>query len=230
MLNLHTCAPEDVRMFARKLYEEHMATAETFEDAAQAMTKSVYDEFVRADGSPLFGLVRVFRFGPRNQLPPEWVDQVDKNVSYFLAVVGTMGIEEAWCDRKRSDGHQAIPADDAATPMVRAMFDQLGLKFGGDFERSLEVAQHEQSFLTRYFHVPVAAGSPYVPVQGEFVEQYGIASVFGVGTAFAGGDTAYTLIGFSREPLDKAEADKLSELGAFVGTALAAHNEGQIWN
>ena len=230
MLNITRCSTRDVRRFAHQIYREHITSEKSFESTAQAIVQAIFNEFIRPDGSPLFGLLRIFRFAPRTQVPPEWMNKVDPDINIYLALAGTMGIEDNWCIRTKSQHRQVVPADSTVPSMIRAVFDQLGLRFGDSVETDLEIKRHEQSLLTRYFHIQHAAGSPYVPEQENFVERYGIKSMFGIGTVFVDGSTAYLMIGFTLEEIGEEEARKLSELIAFVGTALAARNEGVIWD
>ena len=229
MLDLYACTAEDVNEFAHQLYAANLESLHTFEDAAQVVVTAIYDTFRQPDGKPLFALVRVFRIGLRDELPPNVRDSVTDDTRYWLALAATVGLEEAWCDRTRSQKRQAIPADENLSPMFKAAMAQLGMNLGDEM-MLISTHDHEQSPHARFFLAPEAPHNPAVPDQDQFVLPYGIQSEVGMGSVFASGQCSYILVAFSLEPVSDDEAIKLSELVPFVGTLLAYYNDGPLWN
>ncbi len=178
----------------------------------------------------MFALVRIFRFAPYDELTTELQSVASSDVQQWLALMSSTGVEWDWCDRHRSQGHRAIPADSPATPMLKAAFEQIGLRFGGENNGNiLEMHTHESAGWIKHFHVPVALDSPYVPDQEQFVVPYNIKSVVGIGSPFSDG-TAYMLISFSLSPIDTKNAEKFAILNPYIGTLLASFKRDQIWD
>ena len=228
MLILAQTTPEEARGFARQVFLENRAEKYSFEKAAQIAVNATYDEFRLDDGSPLFALLRIFRFSQRAELHPELEALATAKSEYWLALMGSMGVEPAWCDRHTSAGHRAIPADSPATPMLKAAFRQIGLLFGADTAETLQTYLQDSTVRTRYFHVPEAKGSPFVPDQEGFVVPYAIQSVVGIGSSL-GGNTSYMCIGFSLVPISQTEAEAFAGMNKFIGTLLSFHGTQAIW-
>ena len=229
MLDLYACTAEEVNDFAHKFYLHYIESLNSFEEAAQVVVNTIYDTFRQPNGDPLFALVRVFRIGLRDELPPSIIDMVTGNTRYWLALAGTVGLEEDWCDRTRSRAHQAIPADETLSPMFKAAMADLGIDLGDEMTL-IDAQDHQQAPNSRFFLAPEAPNHPAVPDQEQFVLPYGIQSEVGLGSVFAHGQGSYILVAFSLEPIGNAEAMKLTELAPFVGTLLAYYNEEQLWN
>lgn len=228
MLVLSKCDKKDVAQFARQLFNKNRNQRFSFEKAAQIAVEAIYSEFRQNDGEPLFALVRIFRFSKRTELHPEQVAIASTDTEYWLTLMASIGSEPAWCDRRSSKDHQVIPADNPMTPMLKGAFQQIGLRFGAEIQSTLEIHKQERSSQARYFHVPVATGSPLVPVQEGFVTTYNIQSVIGIGSNLAEG-TSYFCIGFSQEPIDEKDAATFAEMNPFIGTLLAFHSSQAIW-
>lgn len=232
MLNFYNAASSDLVSFAQTFYRQHINNEQhqSLEHLSNILVKSLYDEFRSADNERLFGLVRVFRFGTFAELPVELQASAQGKDQYWLSLLATIGIEQAWCDRRRSRGHQAIPADDYATPMLRAAFQQIGLKIGGELtEGKIQIVKDKDMKLTGYFFIPTAGGSPYVPDQ-DFVKRYGIQSVVGLGTP-SPNNSAIMLLAFARFLLAEKDAEKFGEMSPFLMSVLSAYNRpGNLWS
>ena len=229
MINLNTCSEDDVRQFGRYLLNNLRDSMQTFEQVSRACSRAIYDEFRASDGEPLFALVRVFRSTLYENLPPELQtmahpDEADR----WLTLMGTMGVEPAWRDRRQSQNHQVVPVNETLTPMFTVAFEQLGIPVLADASQKPDA--HNVMSMVRYFHTLHAPGSPLVPAQDDFVEPYGIESVVGVGGRFLSGAT-YVALGFSIEPIDEEGAQKFGELAPHLSTLLAIYDgQGAIWN
>jgi hypothetical protein len=231
MFNFYDASSNDLMSYAQSFYKRHIQNEqhESLEHLSNTLVKALYDEFRSADNERLFGLVRVFRFGTFADLPAELQAMIQSQDQYWLALLATMGIEPAWCDRRRSRGHQVIPADDYATPMLRAAFQQIGLKIGGELqEGKIQIVKDKDLRLTGYFFVPTAIGSPYVPDQA-FVKRYGIQSVIGLGAPTLN-NSALILLAFARSRFTEKDAEKFGEMSPFLMSALSAYNlPGHLW-
>src|SRR5262249_19231660 len=149
-----------------------------------------------------------------------------------MALMGTIGKERAWCDRRTSQGHKVIPATGDYSPMLRAAFEQIG------FDKMTPVQQNgagtlamqDAEMFSNYFYVPNALGSPFIPAQRDFVERYQIRSVVGVGCPFVSG-AIYLALCFSIAPIDDAAAKRFAELSSYISTLLAIYEEnGVVWS
>jgi hypothetical protein len=146
-----------------------------------------------------------------------------------LTLLATAGDLEAWNSPERSAAHRAIPLASEEvvrrSPMIAQLIGQLGLQISQVLEPdpSLLVNLGEADY--DVFYVPVAAGSPFIPAQEEFVAPYGVESVLGVGGLLPAGEF-YALVLFSkaRVPLETARLFKtfaLSVKSALLASALA---------
>ncbi len=215
--------------YGRALMEAHRTNRTSFEDAAQAITQALYQDFVIEDGSPMFALVRVYRLTSFDELASELKGLVDPARQRWMALAGTWGAEPAWCDRHQSQGHKALNLGSDQSPMVSASIHQLGMDVGVDIPPApLDLPIPEATFMTRYFHIEHALGSPYIPAQDGFVKPYGIHSVVGLGSNFAS-RSAYLLLGFSKTHIDQANAMKFSQLAPYVSTLLAVYDARSLW-
>jgi len=130
-----------------------------------------------------------------------------------LSLLGTSGAEPHWCDRYSSRGHLAIPLLSpefvAEIPMVAGLIDQLGssLRWYGQMAGA---ASNKDPFgvFTGTFFVPEAAigrdsaGRLLIPAR-DFVAEYEIRSVFGVGGQFHASGMMLICIFFSNRNLEE---------------------------
>ncbi|MFN7974347.1 MAG: hypothetical protein U0166_18695 [Acidobacteriota bacterium] len=126
----------------------------------------------------------------------------------FLALCGTAGDEEAWCDRTMSQGHRAIPLNRetvTTVPMLARCFQQIG--FDLDLAFKSEQGIHLEGVARAFglFHVDDAHGSPFVPAQDGFVLPYGVRSALGSGTMLPNGAVSIW-IGFARHAISRDAA------------------------
>lgn len=228
MIILDTCQPSEVIDFSRHIFKEYGNQSKSFEEIAELIVKALYTEFCLVDGSPLFRLLRIFRYGVQGDVHPALQSLTTPDVTRWITLMATIGVEPAWCSRHTSEGHQVIPADAPATPMLKAAFSQIGLSFGQDAKVNTLMMHDDEDHIGKFFYVADAVGSPHIPVQKEFVEHYQIRSVIGVGGPFLGG-ASYFCLGFSRAPISEADATKFAGITPYLGTLLAKYNDKQIW-
>lgn len=128
-----------------------------------------------------------------------------------LSLLGTAGVETAWCDRYQSRNHLGIPLLSqevvAGIPMVAALIGQLGSSVSW-YEKRAPGTKTEEGFgvFTESFFVQNPgeardyAGRFLIPAR-EFVETYDINTVFGVGGQFLASRIVLVCIFFSSESL-----------------------------
>lgn len=208
-------------------FRELGAEASTLEGVAQAIVTYLHEHLVDEDGQRACPLVRFYKTCRHRDLPPElqdWAGPVDDDRTPCLTLVGTAGEDHDWNDRRRSQGHQAIPlfSEEAVHqfPMIAGLIQQLGI------DLSIVVAPQGPNGTTRrgsnlhhrdydLFFVPEAEGSPLVPAQDDFVAPYGIRSVVGCGGMLPSGEL-FALILFTRLRLEEKTADLFRTLAISV--------------
>ncbi|MEL6338480.1 MAG: hypothetical protein AAFQ65_01085 [Myxococcota bacterium] len=201
--------------------EPRVRRVETLAGATQALVDAVAARY-RND----VVLARCFLTRPLRSLPRELAGaarRIAKEEALpekcpCLNLVGTAGVEEAWNDRRRSEGHQTIPLPSKrfvqAIPMIARLLTQLS----GN-ERLLEPAGASDDFSLSYlaglggvFFVSDARiskdaeGRLIIPAQ-DFVARYDVRSVFGVGSRYLDG-SVLVFIAFTRAQLSPDVASR----------------------
>lgn len=225
MLNFSQSTTTDYVSFARALPAD-LEDYETHEEASQRIVESLYQSFV--DERPYLSLVRIYRLCAYDELAPELQSMTTEDTPYVMALTGTYGEEEAWCNRHYSQGHKLIPVKPSTVrsqiPMFEKMLvDSMGVDLDVLYETGDPVAATKGG-LSGLFHVPVAEHSPVIPAQEGFVIPYGIESVVGFGGIMAGTASRYTmyvLYAFSKQPINYEAAARFQEIQPFIGAALA---------
>ena len=207
----------------------HAQTASSMADSAQRTVDFLWSQLRSEDGRPALVLVRLYKTHPFGQLPHDLqvfargiLDDEPDPQTRCLTLLGTRGIEPAWNDRRQSEGHKAIPLPSVELvrrlPMVAGLIGQLGLDLADVVhpasERVAELARKNYDV----FHVPVAAGSEFVPSQ-EFVERFEIVSALGFGGVLFSGDF-YAVVMFSQVPISADVADRLRVLSLATRVSL----------
>ncbi len=227
MITLRNSSPVEISQFGRNQFVKwRNDTLQNFEQAAQAWAQTIYETFREPRENSTFALVRFYRIEKYDNLPPDLRAKAKADWPYAIALVGTYGDEVAWCARQKSKGHQVLDAESTA-PMMRAAIQSIGLTGGPATSEAL--AMQQDAALSKYFYVPDAIDSPYVPAQDEFVLPYGIKSVIGFGIRFLS-RCAYMALCFSKVSLAETDVEKFVSLLPFVSTSLAAFDErGALW-
>ena len=204
---------------------------DTMADAAQAITGLLHRDLVLDDRSPACALVRLYATVRDRHLPPELHDVVGEVSAEgarrtYLTLLGTAGDVPAWNDRRRSEGHRAIPLDRAAVlaeaaPMVAGLLGQLGIDVDAFLELDPDharVLNHQEYGI---FHVPDAHDSPLIPAQ-DFVVEHGVHSVIGCGGGLPSGEV-FALILFSRAAVDLRTAELFRTVAYGIKSALVPY-------
>ncbi len=201
----------------------------SLQEAAQLLADACFEEFKES-----LVLVRIFATIAHAKLP-EFNRQFARNIAIemghedkltdntpVLSLIGTRGVEPEWNDWRKSQGHLGIPMLSKEIvqeiPMIAQMLKDLGL--GLDW---LSVPEGNEIGESRghtggVFLVPDAKTSTdslnrkIIPGQ-EFVEKYGVKTVFGNGARFAVQSNEFIVsIFFSRQSLDKSIARRFNSL------------------
>lgn len=207
----------------------HARNARTMEESAQKTVDLLWAELLAEDGSPGLALVRLYKTHPYGKLPEELrafargvLEEDPDPETRCLTLLATRGLQPDWNDRRKSEGHKAIPLPSEEfihrLPMVAGLIGQIGLELADvvrpDQARFNELARRSYDV----FHVPEALGSDFVPSQ-DFVKQHGIVSAVGFGGVLFSGDF-YAVVMFSRVPISADVADRLRVLSLATRVSL----------
>ncbi len=207
----------------------HARSAATMEESAQKTVDLLWAELLAGDGTPALALVRLYKTHPYEKLPDDLrafargvLDEDPEPETRCLTLLATRGLEPEWNDRRKSEGHQAIPLPSIEfiqrLPMVAGLIDQIGIDLSDIVDpkrgRVAELARKNYDV----FHVPEAHGSEFVPAQ-DFIARYGIVSAVGFGGVLFSGDF-YTVVMFSRVPISADVADRLRVLSLATRVSL----------
>lgn len=201
-------------------------TASTVQDAADRFLSIVHSELTES-----LALARVFLTAPYETLPPfhrEFADGLASGAGVssdvtantpILSLLATRGVESGWNDVQKSEGHVGIPLASEAfvgdIPMLSRLLQEFEVGSGlvkGDFSLS-----GEQSAMRSFFVADAATGQDdqgrnIIPMQ-DFVANYGVRSVFGIGGPYwEGSQHVLVCIFFAKESLDRDVLARLRPL------------------
>jgi hypothetical protein len=156
----------------------------------------------------------------------------------ILSLFGTAGSEPAWRDRRRSVGHRAIPLINRTfvqdAPMIAKLLADLEVDLAALDDGSAIATRHMLGGVNLAFFVAdaVAAldrGARHVIPARDFVERYGVRTVFGMGGAYVDGTLAIA-IAFTSELLDRPTVDRFPSLiGNFKLATSAQRREDRLY-
>ena len=208
------------------------AGASSVQDVAQRIASYLYRQLGNDQtGRQDCVLVRCFLTRAYGELDPQSQDCARRALACglgsldmkCLTLFGTAGEKPEWNERNRSRRDRSIPLGDKQVvsqfPMVSQLLQQLGVEFTSttqlESDRPVDLAEP----LLNVFHVAEAKGSPFVPVQEEFVIPFGIESVLGFGGIFPSKDF-FTVILFSKQKISRETAELFKPLAMSVKLAL----------
>ncbi len=201
----------------------------SLQEAAQLLVDACFEEFKES-----LVLVRIFATFPYAKLP-DFNRRFARNLAAemghedeltdttpVLSLLGTRGVEPEWNDWTKSEGHLGIPMLSRESvqgiPMMAQMLKDLGL--GLDWlsvPEGNEIAE-SRGHTGGVFLVPDAKTSTdaqnrkIIPGQ-DFVEKYGVKTVFGNGARSAVQSNEFIVsIFFTRQSLDKNTAHRFNSL------------------
>ena len=216
----------------------------TMEASLRRICRYFYDELTQATGERACALVRAYkthafgklpadlqRFAARS-LPSGAAQTQPADAMRCLTLMATVGDEDAWNDRRRSRGHQAIPLPSPGiverAPMIAQLIRQFGLDLADVVQPSPDVVRKLAGKTYGVFHVENAVGSPYIPAQRDFVGPHRIRSVLGFGGSVEGSDL-FAVILFTRAHVPPDVADRFRTIALDVKSALLAFGDDEIF-
>ncbi|MFQ5594216.1 MAG: sensor histidine kinase [Anaerolineae bacterium] len=206
--------------------------ATSMEEVANQIVRYLYDHLVDGQsGEKSCALVRFFKTHPYNELHPELRECVHQILGMHpelpemkcLTLLATAGVKPEWNVRQMSIGHKVhpLPSPDmvAQYPMVSQLIEQFGLELDAMLQPDPALLVDLERKTFNVFHVPKAAGSPYVPDQEDFVIPFGIQSVLGFGGMLPSGEL-FAVILFSKVHIPRETAELFKTLALSVKTAV----------
>jgi hypothetical protein len=200
--------------------------AAVLSDAAQLFAEEIY-----ANPRTAASLVRIFATVPFAWLPTAETAYVREFLERggearelngktpVLALLGTRGIEPRWNDRTQSVGHRAIPlvseAFVAGAPMIARLLRETGFSLPRSMKQNPQfvsgVGEGNLFFVGDASNTTDERGRRIIPAT-DFVDRYGIRTVYGSGAAYPADGIFLTGIVFSRRVIARDEAATFAPL------------------
>ena len=149
-----------------------------------------------------------------------------------LTLLATRGDQPAWNSRANSNGHKAIPLASpeivASIPMISQLVSQFGIDVNAVIKPDPAVVGDLAQRTYNTFHIPQAAGSPYIPAQDDFVRPHGIQSVLGFGGVLSSGEL-FAIIMFSKTAIPDATAHAFAAVASGAKEAVLPFVGGKVF-
>jgi hypothetical protein len=213
----------------------------TMEAAATRIVHYFHDNFIcKRTGQKACVLVRLFKTHPfggldeglRMAATATLGDAPASPSMKCLTLLATAGERPEWNSREKSVGHKAIPLPSEKSvenvPMIARLFSQLGLNTSALLKPDPAFILSMEHSNFNVFHVPDAAGSPYVPAQKEFVIPCGVKSVLGYGGLFPDGEL-FAVILFLRVHVPQETAQLFKTLALSTKLILVPFSKDQVF-
>ncbi|MCT4607069.1 MAG: hypothetical protein N4A64_13390 [Marinisporobacter sp.] len=199
--------------------ENEMQRKDSFEDASQFFCERIYDLF-RENAL----LVRVFLSVPYQELPEQNKKFVNellgaksnllKQNTQILSLVGTKGDLPEWGSRLNSKGHVGIPLISREfihdIPMMNRVLQQIGVSFGDDIKNPSDNKSFSGLFYVKDSQSELDDLGRHVIASQEFVEKYGVKTVFGFGGAYLNNDNFFTAIIFLKKQVNMGPVENVA--------------------
>lgn len=209
----------------RQNIKDAVADTQCLTDAAQAFCQLLFETYAES-----LVLARLYGVVKADLLPQEDYDFASRvakdagiammNITPVLNLLGTHGEERQWRDRRLSQNHRAIPLLGSnqvrRIPMVAGLLSDLGLDLGTLDTPNSDTTRVMLGGLNGLFYVPDARnerddqGRLLIPDQ-QFVDQYGVKSVFGMGGSYLDGTHVVAIL-FCKESLPRRIVRRFSLL------------------
>lgn len=207
--------------------ETKVAQATVLEEAAQALATQMHQEL-----SDSIAIARVFVTVPFGQLPEENRTFVRTLVSEaggagtlnegtpVLSLIGTHGLEDDWNDRRKSKGHKGIPLLSASfvgeIPMISRLLKEMGVPLEWIDTHDSEILIETIGSAAGLFFVENAEAATdgrgrKIIAARDFVADYGIRGVFGLGGAYSNGQVV-VIVAFCRDEFERRQAEEFLPL------------------
>jgi len=224
-----------------------IANCEYLEDAAQKYMTILYNEL-----SESIILARFFATVSMKSLPSKdrsFVTRLakDKRIDGLLSedtpvlsLLGSIGVSDKWSDRTSSIGHLGIPLVSSqfidAIPMMSRLLKQMGLGLEWIDKNDTALVVRTAGKMGGLFFVGNAAteldssGRKIIAAQ-DFVRDYHVRSVFGLGGGYLGTDIFFTTIIFTSEQLTKERVQRfILQVNKFKTSTMEIALDGNIYN
>lgn len=183
--------------------ESGVIKTKCLEDAAKKLATELHTRF-----SDSVVIARVFFSVPFGSLPPKNKKFVDnlahsagggfgiRETTPVLSLIGTHGIEADWNDRLKSKGHVGIPLISSAfvnaIPMISRLLKELGVPMAWVDSHDSEIIKKAVGGSAKLFYVENAVEATdqenrKIIVDQDFVSQYKVKGVFGMGDTYENG-------------------------------------------
>ncbi len=221
MSRIEGLSPEAMKELERNIQLKTRSCA-TFEEAAQRYTSLMYEAFEES-----LVLIRLFATVPFGKLPGRnqqsvrtlassaGITDLIKDDTLVLSLVGSSGVEPEWNDRRKSQSHVGIPLASGdfidAIPMMSRLLRQLGVSLEWIDRADTTLVVKTVGGASGVFFVKDASvevdnqGRRIIAAQ-DFVEKYGVKSVFGIGGGFLSTPTFLVSIVFCRDEINREAA------------------------
>jgi hypothetical protein len=202
--------------------ESNVKQSQSLEAASQAVAEALHTKFEES-----LVLARIYLTTSFDALPQTNKDFVQtlaesagaaddlKAATPVLSLIGTHGQEADWCDRRNSKGHVGIPlissAFVGAIPMISRMLGEFGVPMGFLDSHDTGIIIENIGSAAGLFFVEDAAeatdseGRKIIAMQ-DFVSDYSVKSVFGIGGAYDGGQL-FVIVVFCRDALSRTTTE-----------------------
>lgn len=198
-------------------------TYSSLEEVSQKFADAIYENFKDS-----IVLVRVFATVPFGDLPDtnkkfvtklataKRVSSLISDRTLVLSLLGTRGEEPAWNDRHNSKGHVGIPLISVnfieLIPMMSRLLKSLGGSLDWINSNDTKIVSKTLGSLSGLFYIPDAKttvdekGRKIIAAQ-DYVEKYGVKTVFGFGGSYITRKNSVVFIIFTRERIEQKKAE-----------------------
>jgi hypothetical protein len=143
-------------------------------DIANKIVSYLSENITDSSGGSANALVRFYKTHPYDQLDQGLqgfaqgiLGSAPSDDTNCLTMLATMGDNDDWKSRSKSNGHRAIPLASAdmvaGTPMISRLLTQFGLDVGSVMRPDPTPIGDMSSKTYNTSYVPEAVGSPYIP-------------------------------------------------------------------
>ena len=200
----------------------------SLQEAAQCLADACFEEF--KESLVLFRIFVTVSYGKLPETNRRFVESLGAKIGHadelsestpVLSLIGTRGVETSWNDWRLSESHMGIPMISRESveeiPMLSQLLKDLGLGLKWLSPQEGSIAER-RGHTGGVFLVPDAAsstdseGRKIIPGQ-EFVEKYGVKTVFGNGARLSVNSNDFLAsIFFTRQTLEKDTAHRFNSL------------------
>ncbi|MEM7063060.1 MAG: hypothetical protein AAF572_07845 [Cyanobacteria bacterium P01_B01_bin.77] len=216
--------------------------ADTIETVAQRSVRYFYDNLIDPQtGQSACALARFFKTHAYGNLPSDLQMQAIRSLGQVdalapevkcLTLLGTVGDQLDWNDRRASQGHQVIPLTSARgvkkIPMMSQLIQSFGLEINSVVAPKPALLMELERKTYNVFFIPKAAGSEYIPSQYDFVNPFDIKSVLGFGGMLPSGNL-FTIILFTKVAVPDTTAQLFKSLPLNIKMAIIPFSAHQTF-